>query len=252
MMILIIVAFISGILTTLTPCVLPILPVVLSSGIDGNKKRIKGFILGLIFSFVIISLSLATIVRVFGVPADIVRLFAVWLLIFFGISLVFPIIWEKVQLWIERYWRFQPVQKEGSGFGGGFITGISLGIVWTPCIGPIIATVATLAAVGSFSISMIFILLAYGVGAGIALYYIALGGSAISQKLTFIKNKNKEIRQILGIIILATALFIWSGTDRLFQAWTLSNLPDFWTQLPTKFEESINVDSEINRTQPRN
>jgi len=247
MLILLPIAFISGILTVFSPCVLPILPIILASGIDGNTKRINGVITGLIVSFTIASLLLATIVKVLGVPADTIRLFAVGLLIVFGISLIFPTIWEKTQAWIKTYWKFEPVRTKNSGWGGGFITGISLGIVWTPCIGPVVAAVATLAAVSSFSLSAVFIALAYAMGTGVPLYFIAKGGSKISSKLSFVKNENKKIRQIFGIIILATALFIWSGADRTLQTWTLNNLPDSWTQMTTTFEDRFNIDSQIDK-----
>lgn len=241
------IAFISGILTVFSPCVLPILPIILASGIDGNTRRIKGMITGLVVSFTIASLLLATLVRVLGIPADTVRLFAVGLLVIFGLSLVFPSLWEKAQAWIEKYWRFQPSQNKDSGFSGGFITGVSLGIVWTPCIGPVVAAVATLAAVSSFSLSAVFIALAYALGIGIPLYFIAKGGSKVSQKLSFVKKENQKIRQVFGIIILTTALFIWSGADRVLQAWTLNNLPQSWTQLATTFENKFNVDSELDK-----
>ncbi len=241
------IAFVSGILTAFSPCVLPILPIILASGIDGNIRRINGMIAGLIVTFTIASLLLATLVRVLGIPADTVRLFAVGVLVIFGLSLVFPSVWEKAQAWIEKYWHFQPSQNREGGFGGGFITGVSLGIVWTPCIGPVLATVTTLAAVSSFSLSAVFIALTYALGTGIPLYFIAKGGSQVSQKLSFVKKENQKIRQVFGLIILTTALFIWSGADRMLQAWTLNNLPQSWIQLTTTFENKFNVRSEIDK-----
>jgi len=251
-MLLIPIAFISGILTVFSPCVLPILPIILASGIDGNTKRIKGLVLGLVMSFTLASLLLATVVRVLGIPADIVRLFAVGMLVLFGLSLVFPKIWDMAQTLIEKYWHFQPSQNKNGGFGGGFITGISLGIVWTPCIGPVVAAVATLAAVSSFSSMAIVIALAYGIGAGIPLYFIARGGSSISTKLSFVKKENQKIRQIFGLIILTTALFIWSGADRALQAWTLNHLPQSWTQITTSFEKNFNIDLQLDSLRSNN
>lgn len=245
MLFLVPIAFISGILTVFSPCVLPILPIILASGFDGNTKRIKGIIAGLVISFTVASLLLATIVRVLGIPVDTIKIFAVVLLVVFGISLVFPIIWEKVQIFIERHWHFQPKQNKDSGFWGGFLTGVSLGIVWTPCIGPVVAVVATLAAVSSFSFSAILIAFAYALGTGIPLYFIAKGGAKVSQKLTFFKSENQKIRQIFGIIILVTALFIWTGADRKLQEWTLQNLPESWTQLVTTFEDKLNLDDQL-------
>ena len=247
MLLLLPIAFISGILTVFSPCVLPILPVVLTSGIDGNTRRIKGVIAGLILSFTVFTLILATIVRALGVPVDTVRLIAVVLLIFFAISLIFPEGWQKIQTLSEKYWRFKPIRYKNSGFGGGFFTGVSLGIVWTPCVGPVVGAVATLAAVNSFSLSAVFIALVYALGTGLPLYFIAKGGSKASQKLSFVKKENQKIRQIFGIIILATALFIWSGADRALQAWTLNTLPESWTQLATTFENKFNIRSELDK-----
>ncbi|PIP56180.1 hypothetical protein COX05_04420 [candidate division WWE3 bacterium CG22_combo_CG10-13_8_21_14_all_39_12] len=244
MLLLIPIAFISGILTVFSPCILPILPIILASGIDGNTKRIKGIILGLITSFTVASLLLATIIRVLGIPADAVRLIAVALLIIFGISLIFPSLWQTVQVAIEKYWHFQPKRQE-EGFFGGFLTGVSLGIVWTPCIGPIVATVATLAAVSSFSFSAVLIAVAYAIGTGIPLYYIAKSGSNFSSKFGFVKKENQKIRQVFGLIVLTSALFIWTGADRALQSWTLTNLPESWTRLPTAFEEQFDLDSSI-------
>src|SRR3989338_1597451 len=246
------IAFVSGILTVFSPCVLPILPIILASSIDGNTRRIKGMITGLVVSFTIASLLLATLVRVLGIPADTVRLFAVGLLVIFGLSMVFPKLWEKAQSWIERYWpHFVPQsgtsRGKHDGFLGGMLTGVSLGIVWPPCIVPVVAAVATLAAVSSFSLSAVFIALAYALGTGIPLYFIAKGGSQVSQKLSFVKKENQKIRQIFGLIILATALFIWSGADRVLQAWTLNNLPESWTQLATTFENKFNVSTELDK-----
>ncbi len=241
MFLLIPIAFISGVLTVFSPCVLPILPIILASGIDGKVNRIRGVIAGLVVSFTIASVLLATVVRVFGIPADTIRNFAVILLVIFGLSMAFPVIWEKAQVFIERHWKVKPVQNQSNGFGGGFITGVSLGVVWIPCVGPIMATVATLAAVNSFSAATVFIAFAYALGAGIPLYFIAKGGRAITAKLGIFKQNSQKIRRIFGIIILSTAVFIWTGADRSLQAWTLSHLPQSLTQPASIFENKTNV-----------
>ncbi len=245
MFLLIPIAFISGILTVFSPCVLPILPIILASGIEGKEWRIRGVIVGLVVSFTAASLLLATVVRVFGIPADTIRNIAVVLLVIFGLSMVFPIVWEKALAFIERYWKVAPAQTQGNGFGGGFVTGISLGIVWTPCIGPVVAVVATLAAVNSLSPATAAIAFAYALGTGIPLYFIAKGGRKVTEKLGVFKQNNQTIRQVFGVIILATALFIFSGADRKLQEWTLNNLPESWTQIATMFENRFNVDNSL-------
>lgn len=239
------IAFISGVLTVFSPCVLPILPIILASGIDGKIWRVRGVIVGLVVSFTIAALLLATVVKAFGIPADTIRNIAVILLVIFGLSMVFPIIWEKALVLIERFWRVRPAQSQDSGFGGGFISGVSLGVVWTPCIGPVVAAVATLAAVNSLSFASVLIVLSYALGTAVPLYFIAKGGRAATAKLGFVKTNNQKIRQIFGVIILTTALFIWTGADRTLQAWTLANLPESWTQLATTFEKSAKIDEQL-------
>ena len=252
MFLLIPIAFLSGVLTVFSPCVLPILPIVLASGIDGKIWRVRGVIVGLVVSFTLASLLLATVVRTFGIPADTIRNIAVILLVIFGLSMVFPIIWEKAQVFIERYWKVRLVQNQSDGFGGGFVTGVSLGIVWAPCVGPVVATVATLAAVNSFSFATVAIAFAYALGTGASLYFIAKGGSAVTAKLSIFKRNNQTIRQVFGVIILATALFIFSGTDRKLQEWTLNNLPESWTQIATNFENRFNVDQSLTALKGQN
>lgn len=249
MLLLIPVVFLSGILTVFSPCALPILPIVLTSGIDGKIGRIRGTIAGLVVSFTLTSLFLAVLVRAFGIPADMIRTGAVILLIILGLSMVFPIIWERVQIFIEKHWKLSFAQGRGDalhagrqGFGGGFLTGVSLGIVWTPCIGPVAAAAATLAAANSLSIETIFIAFAYAAGTGLPLYFIAKGGRSFTARLGVFKQNNQKIRQVFGIIIFATAMFIWIGTDRGLQAWTLTHLPESWTQLSPSFEKRLNVD----------
>jgi thiol:disulfide interchange protein len=106
---------------------------------------------------------------------------------------------------------------------------------------------ATLAAVSSFSLTMVVVVFVYALGTGIPLYVIAKWGSNASQKFAFFKTESRKIRQVFGIIILGTALFIWTGTDRALQSWTLVNLPESWTQIATTFEKSVEVDALLEK-----
>lgn len=239
--ILLIIALVSGILTSLSPCVLPILPVVLASGIDGNVKRVRGVILGLVLSFTVFAISLSAIVSALGMPADTIRIIAVVLLVGFGLSLAFPKIWDTIQFAIEKVWHPQPSTTQRRDFWGGILTGISLGVVWTPCVGPIVASVATLAAVGGLTLSSVLLVLFYSIGAGLTLYVLAKGGERLAGRMNFIKQNSTNLRRIFGIIIILTGLFIGFGFERQFQAWALNVLPEQWTNLPTVFEDRFNT-----------
>ncbi len=235
------IALVSGVLTVFSPCVLPILPIVLASGIDGRIPRIRGMITGLVLSFTLASLFLAALVRLLRIPADTIRLGAVLLLVLLGLSMVFPKLWEKTQWFIEKYWNVKPIHHQGNGFGSGLLTGVSLGVVWTPCVGPVVATIATLVAVNSFSLVAILLLFFYALGTGVPLYVIAKGGRNVTQKLTFFKENHEQVRRLFGIVMLLTALGIYIGADRALQAWTLHVLPSSWTQLAGNFEQWLHV-----------
>jgi cytochrome c biogenesis protein CcdA len=245
MFILLPIALISGILTSLSPCVLPILPIVLASGIDGNVRRVRGMIAGLVVSFTVFALAFSAIVEVLGIPADIIRNIAVVLLVALGISLAWPKIWDTIQTYIERVWKFQPSQSQNKGFLGGFGTGVGLGVVWTPCVGPIVASVATLAALDGLTLSSVLLVFTYALGSGLTLYAIATGGKKLAEKTSFIKQNSVLLRQIFGVIIIATGVFIGLGYERQFQAWALDSLPDAWANLPTQFENRFNRDASM-------
>lgn len=245
MLALIPISFISGILTVLSPCILPILPIILVSGIDGNRTRIRGLITGLVVSFTITMLSLATIVRLLGVPADTVRTLAVMMLVIFGLTLLLPALNDRLLSLIEQIWPFKPQSKTGSGFWGGFVAGVSLGLVWSPCVGPVLASVATFAALGEFSLSQLLVTLSYSLGVAVPLYLIATKAAQLTVQLNWLKSHNQEIRQVFGLLVLVTALMIWSGADRALQAWTLDNLPQSWTQVAVWFEERFLPDNVL-------
>jgi len=241
MILLIVIAFVSGILSVLSPCILPILPIVLASGIGGNKSRIRGIIIGLVLSFSFASLVLASLVRMLKIPADTVRLVAVLLLLLLGISLAFHNVWDKIQTLIEKFWRFNPKKHGKGGFWEGLITGISLGIVWTPCVGPILSTTATLAAINAFSSSLILIVISYAIGIALPMYAFAKGGNKAISSLGFIKSENTNIRKIFGVIIIITAISILFGIDKSIQSWTIKHLPNNWVNITTAFEKRFNI-----------
>jgi cytochrome c biogenesis protein CcdA len=159
--------------------------------------------------------------------------------------MAFPKLWETAQDFIERYWSFKPIQREDNGFVSGFMTGISLGAVWTPCVGPIVATVATLVAANAFSLIAVLLIFSYALGTGFPLYLIARGGRTVSQKLTFFRKNHELVRSVFGAVILLTAIMIFFGIDRAIQTWTIDVLPSFWTQLASTFENALHVSDDL-------
>src|SRR5688572_20077998 len=135
MIFLIIFAFIAGIVTILSPCILPVLPIILSSSVDtSGKRRPFGVVIGFVLSFTFFTLFLSAIVKISGISADYLRYLSIIILVLFGLSLVIP----RVQIVVEKAFtilsRLAPNSGEKHGFFGGLVIGLSLGLLWTPCV----------------------------------------------------------------------------------------------------------------------
>src|SRR3989344_3432578 len=145
MLLLIIFAFIGGVVTILSPCILPILPVVLSSSLTGGKKSPLGVVTGFILSFTFFTLFLSLIVKSLGIPADSLRSFSIVVIALFGIGLLLPNFRTLLEKFFTYFSRFGPKGSGEAGFFGGVLIGASVGLVWTPCVGPILASIISLA-----------------------------------------------------------------------------------------------------------
>lgn len=231
MELLILFAFIGGIVTILSPCILPILPVVLSGSVTGGKRRPFGVVTGFILSFTFFTLFLSAIVRATGLSADFMRNLAVVALILFGIALIVP----KVQEWIEQLFSKMagkvPQKKGASGFWGGTVVGLSLGLIWTPCVGPILASVITLALTESVSGAAVIITLAYAIGTALPMITIMYGGRALFKKVPWLLRNTSKIQQVFGVLMIVTAVGIFFNIDRSFQSYILEKFPNYGTGL---------------------
>lgn len=212
MLILILTAFLAGIATIFSPCILPVLPLVLSSSLTGGKKRPFGVLLGFVLSFTFFALSLTLLVKSFGVDANLLRNIAIVVLVVFGLTLLVPKLsewWERLTSGIAS--KGASAGQNSEGFGGGFVIGITLGLVWTPCAGPIMASILALAATQSVTAVSVFITLAYSVGATLPmLLIIYLGRRFVSGALV---KSTKVVQKVFGVVIILAALAISQGWD---------------------------------------
>lgn len=243
MIILICFAFIAGVVTILSPCILPILPVVLLGSVDGGKRRPFGIVTGFILSFTFFTLFLSLIVRLTGISPDILRVISIITIATFGFSLIIP----KVQFYIERLFskmaRLSPQQKK-SGFTGGIVIGLSLGLIWTPCVGPILASVISLALTGTVSSTAFLITLAYAAGTAVPMLAIMYGGRGLLQKVPWILRKTPLIQKLFGVLMIIVSISLYFNFDRTFQTYVLNTFPQYGTGL-TKIEDNSLVQNSL-------
>lgn len=240
-------AFLAGLVTILAPCIWPLLPIVLSASVTGKShKRPLGVTLGIMLSFTVFTLAITFLVRIFHLDPNIVRLFAVIVLVFLGLSMIIPALSRLTELWVSRLsGKFgRTGQSQGSDFGSGFLTGLSLGIVWTPCSGPILASIATLAATGQVSFQVVLVTLAYVTGVGIPLFAFAYGGQRVVGKTRFLSAYTGRVQQVFGVLMLLTALAIYTNYDKVLQLKLLEAFPSYSSAL-TSFEKNNVVKKQL-------
>lgn len=237
-------AFLSGIITILSPCILPVLPIVLSGSIGGKSKPI-GVVTGFIASFSLFTLILSSIVQVLSISPNTLRFLALIIIITFGIILVIP----KLQLYFEMLAsRFIKVKNKSqkSGFFGGFMVGTSLGIIWTPCVGPIMASVISLAISQQVDGGAILIILAYSLGTSIPMFGIMIGSRKLLNKFPKVVENTGRIQRIFGVVMIAAGLSIGFGLDRQFQAYILEKFPNYGTKI-TAVEDIEIIENTLNK-----
>ncbi len=212
-------AFLAGLATMLSPCILPILPVVLAAGTSKGRLRPLGVACGLIVSFTLFTLTIASIVQFTGISANLFRYGASALIFCFGAIMIFPFLSSKFSDLTAKVAQVgQKLQETGSGrgFWGGFLLGIALGLVWTPCAGPILAAITALIATHALSLMAVSLTLTYVVGASIPVFLLIWGGNRVLQGSKWLSSHLERIRQFFGVLTVLVALAIAFHWDIVF------------------------------------
>lgn len=241
-------AFLSGVITIFAPCIWPILPIVLSASVGGGRRPL-GIALGIAASFSFFTLALSYIVHIIPFDPNIIRMIAVLVIGALGLSLTIPMISRVLEGWVSRVSsRFAPAASSSigaqSGFRGGFFVGISLGAVWSPCAGPILAAVATFAATRAVSIEVVFLTLAFAAGVAIPLFLLALLGNRAFEKSRLLNRYTGRIQQVFGVIMVLAAIAIYAGFDKQLQTKLLDLFPSYGSFV-TSIEENDAVSSAL-------
>src|SRR6266498_356052 len=171
MLVLIGIGLAAGFITAVSPCVLPVLPIVFAGGATGGRRKPFAIIAGLILSFSAFTLFGVWALRQLGLPQDFLRDVAIGLLFLVAATLLFPRLEEIVQRPLLRLTR-----RPSGDLGGGLLLGASLGLVFVPCAGPVLAAITVLAATQHVSGRAVVLTAAYSLGAAVPMLLVALGG----------------------------------------------------------------------------
>lgn len=247
MILLILFAFLAGIITILSPCILPVLPIVLSGSVGGGKRKPVGIVLGFIFSFTFFTLALTSLVRATGVSAELLRYIAVGVIFVLGVSLFLPQTQVLLEKLVAKLATFLPSNASNkTGFFTGLLVGVSLGLIWTPCVGPILASVITLAVTSQVSFAAVFITLAYALGTGLPMLAIMYGGKRILDSQPWLTSHTAQIQRGFGIVMILVAVGLYFGVERRFQTAILSAFPKYGAGL-TQLEDTNLVQQQLNK-----
>jgi len=250
MIILIAFSFTAGLVTVLSPCILPVLPILLAGSVGQRKQRPLGIITGFVLSFTFFTLVLSTFVAVTGISADVLRFTAIAMIGVFGLFLLIPK-WQLVfEILVSRFMPSPAVRQGQTGFGAGLAIGLTLGIVWTPCVGPILASVITLAASNKITAATFAITLAYALGTAVPMFAVMLGGQRLMQKTLWLKSNSRRIQRGFGALMIVFALVMGLGLDKKFESWILSVAPDYAIAL-ISIDDNARVQDELKKLQPQ-
>ena len=208
MLLLILFALVVGAGTAISPCVLPVLPAMLSASGAGGARRPLGIVLGLTTTFAITIIGIAKVVGGVGLGSDPLRDLAVAVLALGGLALIVPRVGLALERPLAGLSRLGP-RSRGDGFLSGLVVGGALGFVYTPCAGPILAAVI---ATGAHSGGAVAVGIAYAIGTGLMLLALALGGRRLLDRVRG-GGRALAVQRGLGVVLLATAIVIATSLD---------------------------------------
>jgi cytochrome c biogenesis protein CcdA/thiol-disulfide isomerase/thioredoxin len=244
-------ALVAGAGTAVTPCVLPVLPAILSASATGGRRRPLGIVLGLAVTFTVTIVALATLVSGVGVGGGTARVVAIVALIAFGTVMFVPALAERVQAPLSRLARFGP-RTRGSGFWTGLGVGAALGFVCAPCAGPILGAVISVSASTGPTLRIVGVALAFVAGFSAVLLLYGFAGRLVLERIRR-TLRGHLVERALGAVLLATGIAMALNLDVRFEnllADHAGSLPAIFTDPTRSLEHSRAVDSRLAALRP--
>jgi cytochrome c-type biogenesis protein len=222
-------ALLAGLLTIAAPCILPMLPILLGASIGQTSRARPIFIaLGFVVTFAAFALMFTLFSDALGLSQTTLRNAAIVLLLTFGMLMTWKRPLDLITVWLSAPLNRvnQLGDRAGSGNAGGFILGMTLGAVWTPCAGPILGTILTLVATAHELRRAIALLIFYAIGAGIPMLLIAYGGQYMSGRIRLIARYLARVQQAFGAVVILIAVAMLTQYDTLITVWVSNFYPN--------------------------
>ncbi|MBR0826457.1 cytochrome c biogenesis protein CcdA [Bradyrhizobium manausense] len=220
-------ALLAGILTIAAPCTLPMLPILLGASIGrAGYLRPAMIALGFVVSFSAAALLLGAITRLFDFDPNVLRSAAAILLLGFGLLMLWPAPFEWLSIRLNGWLDLGAASTAtNEGALGGLVLGTTLGLVWTPCAGPVLGSILTLVATSKNAAWAGTLLIAYAIGAALPMLAIAYGGQAATTRVRSLARLAPRLQQAFGVVVIGFAVASYFQYDTLIVAWLTGFYP---------------------------
>ena len=229
----------AGLLSTLSPCVLPIIPILLGSATNAHPKAPLALAGGLALSHALIGTALAWAGSALGLDTTIFRQVGAAILGLLGLVLMSSSLQQRFATatsGIGNAGNTLISRMALDGLGGQFAIGLVLGVIWSPCVGPTLGAAVVLASQGSQLPQVALLMVVFGIGAALPIVVLAsVSRGAMMQMRGKLMQAGKTGKMLLGAIMMALAVMILSGADKPVESWLVDHSPDWLTQLTTRF-----------------
>lgn len=231
-------SFLAGVLSTLSPCVLPLVPILMGSAASTHRFGSLGLVVGLMLSFTLIGVGLGSLGGSIGLEQDSLRVVGGGLLLVFGAVLMSSTLQEAVSGAISRLGVGQGLLSRFNlnGLHGQFLLGLLLGVVWSPCVGPTLGVAITLASQGQALLEVTSVMLMFSFGAGLPLIAIGmLSRQALGKWRGRMLEAGQKAKKVFGAALLLIGILVLSGADKSFEKWAVNVMPYWLVTLTSRY-----------------
>jgi cytochrome c-type biogenesis protein len=232
-------SYAAGALSTLSPCVLPLLPILLASAVQQHVLAPLALALGLAGSFAGMALFAASLGLSLGIDTSTLRFAAAFLMLALGMVLLVPVLQAELTQRMGRLtgWANRLLERLPSNGGGApFLLGLVLGVVWSPCAGPTLGAAIGLAAQRETMLQAATVMAIFGLGAATPVLVLAYGSrQVVLSRRDRLRRVSATAKPIMGIAIAAVGLFVLTGLDRIVETHLTNAMPDWLLNLTTRY-----------------